>query len=195
MLVTKERICRIAATRPLPFSGDLPLPSHPKPAAVLLIFAKGPAGLEIVLTKRSEQLRIHSGQVSFPGGKPEISDTSPAMTALRESAEETGLDASLITDLGYLPPVLTSTNYLVDPVIGFCGASPKSLHTLIRFPPEEVADVWFSPIDPLVNLDNFKQVNAIIGGINRQFWQIENTHPVIWGATATILRQLALRLD
>ena len=123
-MITKQTIARLVSEDPQPFAGVRPayLGDAPaRPASVLMLFADGPQGLEVLLTKRARHLRIHAGQVSFPGGKPEANDDSPAGTALREAEEETGLLADLVTIQGYLPPVLTNTNYMVDLTIGFCS--------------------------------------------------------------------------
>ena len=118
----------IVAPVPPDWNGVSELKNGPlKKAAVQLLLAGPPHRLEILLTRRSDKLRLHAGQVSFPGGKPEAGDETPAMTAARECQEETGLSAQLITHLGYLEPVLTSTNYLVDQVVGYCAEVHVSL--------------------------------------------------------------------
>ena len=74
----------------------------PQKAAVQLLLAGSFGKLEILLTRRSDKLRLHAGQVSFPGGKPEADDESPAITAARECEEETGLSRQLISHLDIL---------------------------------------------------------------------------------------------
>ena len=130
----------------------------------------------------------------FPGGKPEANDDSPASTALREAEEETGLLADLVTIQGYLPPVLTNTNYMVDLTIGFCSQPVKEVGKLLRPAPEEVEDAWFQPAYPLVQLEQFDQHSLICDGQTRQYWQVKDSEPMIWGATAAMLRQLAILL-
>ena len=116
----------IVAPVPPDWNGVSKLQNGPlKKAAVQLLLAGPPHRLEILLTRRSDKLRLHAGQVSFPGGKPEAGDETPAMTAARECQEETGLSAQLITHLGYLEPVLTSTNYLVDHCLLYTSPSPR----------------------------------------------------------------------
>ncbi len=73
-MITKQTIARLVSEDPQPFAGVRPayLGDAPsRPASVLMLFADGPQGLEVLLTKRARHLRIHAGQVSFPGGKPE----------------------------------------------------------------------------------------------------------------------------
>jgi len=165
-----------------------------RPAAILMLLAQGQSGLEILLTKRSEHLRMHAGQVSFPGGKPEDEDSNPAMTAFRETQEETGLKANKIELLGYLPPVLTNTQYMVDLAVGYCAEPVETISRALKPAPEEVSAVWFTPVQPLTNLDFFQKVEIVRAGQRRHYWQITNSQPVIWGATAAMFRQLALRL-
>ena len=168
----------------------------PKRAAVQLLLAGPLERLEILLTKRSDNLRLHAGQVSFPGGKPEADDNSPAMTAARECEEETGLSRQLITHLGYLEPVLTSTNYLVDQVVGYCARDPRQLEAMLQPDPGEVDSTWFTPLMPLLNINAYERSELqSADGRLRRFWQIPDTEPMIWGATAQMLRNLAVSLN
>jgi len=197
-MLTKDQLNQLASHSPQPFAGERPAylgQAKSRPASVLLLFAEGKDGLEILLTKRAAHLRIHAGQVSFPGGKPEPEDASPAITALRETEEETGLSAELISVQGYLPPVLTNTNYLVDLTIGFCDRPAAELQASLQPAPEEVDLAWFAPIAPLVQLDYFEQHQLVKQGEVRKYWQIRGSDPIIWGATAAMLRQLAVRVD
>ena len=168
----------------------------PKKAAVQLLLAGPPDRLEILLTRRSDKLRLHAGQVSFPGGKPEAGDETPAMTAARECQEETGLSGQLITHLGYLEPVLTSTNYLVDQVVGYCAQDPRQVEALLQPDPAEVDMTWFTPLAPFLILDAYKRAERLSeNGRLRLFWQIPHTDPLIWGATAQMLRNLAICIN
>lgn len=168
----------------------------PKKAAVQLLLAGPLDMLEILLTRRSDNLRLHAGQVSFPGGKSEADDDTPAMTAARECEEETGLNRRLIKHLGYLEPVLTNTNYLVDQVVGYCAKDPRQLEALLQPDPAEVARTWFTPLAPLLNIDSYERSERLsVDGHLRRFWQIPDTEPMIWGATAQMLRNLAVKLN
>ena len=79
------------------------------------------------------------------------------MTAARECEEETGLNPQLIKHLGYLEPVLTSTNYLVDQVVGYCAQDPRQLEALLQPDPAEVSEVWFTPLTPLLNINAYER--------------------------------------
>ena len=173
-----------------------PQNSPPKKAAVQLLLAGPPDRLEILLTRRSDKLRLHAGQVSFPGGKPEAGDETPAMTAARQCQEETGLSGQLITHLGYLEPVLTSTNYLVDQVVGYCAKNPRQLESMLQPDPAEVDMTWFTPLAPFLIIDAYKRSERLSeDGQLHRFWEISHTDPMIWGATAKMLRNLAVRLN
>ena len=80
-----------------------------RPAAVLVPVVDRPDGATILLTRRSDDLPVHAGQVSFPGGRAEASDRDPVHTALRESEEEIGLDPGAVTVLGRMDTYLTGT--------------------------------------------------------------------------------------
>jgi 8-oxo-dGTP pyrophosphatase MutT (NUDIX family) len=100
------------------------LSDEPHPAAVLIpIFHVSPEDKQnhiwqVLLTRRTESVEDHQGQVAFPGGRAEPVDTSPESTALREAHEEIGLDPSLVRILGKMNQLRTITNYRVTPVVG-----------------------------------------------------------------------------
>lgn len=168
----------------------------PRKAAVQILLAGFDGGLELLLTRRADNLRLHAGQVSFPGGKPEAGDLSPAVTAARECEEEVGLDRRLITHLGYVEPVLTSTGYLVDQAVGFIDEDPRLLEARLRPDPAEVGMAWFTELAPLLDLAAYERAERISAdGRTRRFWQLPGTDPLIWGATAQMLRNLALSLQ
>jgi len=90
-----------------------------KPAGVLIpVIERDAAGLSLLLTQRSAELKHHAGQVSFPGGRWEPDDADIVATALRETHEEVGIAQSDVTVIGYMRPMPTITGYAVTPVIG-----------------------------------------------------------------------------
>ena len=87
-------------------------------AAVLIPLLLKEEGLTVLLTQRTNHLRDHAGQISFPGGRMDPQDLTPDDTALRESQEEIGLDPKRVEIIGYLPQYLTVSGYSVTPVVG-----------------------------------------------------------------------------
>src|SRR6185437_5116479 len=132
--------------------GDLPpgfLPKQPwRPASVLLllIIRSEPT---VLLTKRTEQLHDHAGQVSFPGGGREPQDLDPVATALRETHEEIGLDPGQVEVAGFLRGYLTITGYAVTPVVGLVKPGFD-----LTVDPLEVAEVFEVPVAFLADPSN-----------------------------------------
>ena len=126
---------------------DVPLihPLQPKSAAVLVpvVMREEPT---LLFTERSSQLRQHSGQIAFPGGRVDPTDASIAAAACREADEEIGLEERHIRVLGYLDPYLSTTNYLVMPVVA--EVAPDYTLTLN---PQEVAHTFEVPMGFLMD--------------------------------------------
>lgn len=167
----------------------LPLPAQPLPAAVLVGVIPRPAGAGVLLTRRSDGLRHHGGQVSFPGGRIEAIDASPAAAALREANEEVGLDAMQARALGYLDPLLTVTGFRVLPTVVLIDPSFQA-----RPEPGEVAAVFEVPLDLLLDPLQLEKVELQFGGRARHVFQYRYQPQRIWGATASILYNLRERL-
>jgi len=157
----------------------------PTLAAVLVPLVNRPEGLQVLLTQRSAALPDHPGQISFPGGRVESDDTSPAATALREASEEVGLPGSQVSILGHLPEYETVTGYRVTPVIGWVEP-PFSL----TLDPIEVADVFEVPLAFLLDPANQHRHFRMLGTRRRDYWAIPYGERYIWGATAAMLLML-----
>jgi 8-oxo-dGTP pyrophosphatase MutT (NUDIX family) len=152
-----------------------------RPAAVLVLFSDGPAGPEVLLTERAGTLRQHSGQVAFPGGRGEAADASPAATALREAAEETGLDPAGVTVLGSLPELLLAhSRHAVTPVVAHWHA-PAAVGVV---DPAEVARVERVPLAELLADGNRRRVRAP-GGYTGPAFAVRGL--LVWGFTAEVL--------
>ena len=123
--------------------------SLPKPAAVLVPIVMHADEPTVLLTERASNLRDHSGQIAFPGGKIDADDPSPLDTALREADEEIGLDRRLVRPLGYLDSYLSSSGYIVFPAVGV--VTPRFELTLNR---HEVADAFEVPLSFLMDPAN-----------------------------------------
>jgi len=189
-----QQITACLSSKPPRYHGDMP-EQGTKKAAVLMLLAQEADQLSILLTQRAHHLRIHAGQVSLPGGKPEQIDTDGFSTALREAEEEIGLSSNMVQPLGYSLPVLTSTDYLVDVAVGLSILPTTPLIRSLSLCQDEVADIWCIPATHLLSLENFipKRKQAEDGSW-RDYFVIDGTDPPVWGATANILHRLALAI-
>ncbi len=176
---------RLAGPRRLQPVEEDAVPEGLTPAAVLVPVIDRPEGLTVLFTQRTAHLNDHAGQVSFPGGRCEETDPTPVFTALRETEEEIGLDPALVEVLGLLPEYRTGTGFSVTPVVG-----------LIRPPFElrpdsfEVAEVFETPLDFLLDPANRQRHSMEIGGVLRHYYAMPYAGYFIWGATAGMLVSL-----
>lgn len=158
--------------------------SPPTEAAVLVPLVMREGGLTVLLTKRTDHLRDHAGQVSFPGGRVEAHDVSPIATALRETLEETGLSSEHVDILGRLPRYFTGTGFAITPVTGL--VKPHFTLSLDTF---EVAQVFEVPLSHLTDHRNYRLHEAKLpDGQIRRYYSIAWDDFFIWGATAAMLR-------
>ncbi|MCV2370909.1 CoA pyrophosphatase [Roseateles oligotrophus] len=164
----------------------------PAAAAVLLPLVARADGLHLLLTRRTDHLREHAGQISLPGGRVEDFDVSAEATALRETEEEIGLSRSFVEILGRLPVYTTVTAFQVTPVVALVTPGFElSLDT------GEVAEVFEVPLQFLMTPAHHRQHRFEFAGGQRQFlsmpWRntelgAEAPEYFIWGATAAMLR-------
>ncbi|MBI2384124.1 MAG: CoA pyrophosphatase [Gammaproteobacteria bacterium] len=161
-----------------------------RPAAVLAPVIRRGAELTVLFTRRSEHLRKHGGQISFPGGRREDSDESAAHAALREAQEEIGLASGAVEVIGYLDDYPTVTRYLITPVVGLVESPPA-------FAPDagEVAEVFEVPLDYLLRAESFQRKRFSRNGLNVPFFEVAYEGRVIWGATAGMLWNLAQKVQ
>ncbi len=172
-----------------PFEGR-----SPAAAAVLVPLVQRPEGLTVLLTRRTEHLRDHAGQISFPGGRSEPDDDGPTGTALREAHEEVGLTPAHVDVIGVLPVYTTVTRFVVTPVVAL--VKPRFELALDPF---EVAEAFEVPLAWLMNPAHHRRHRVELEGGQRQFlsmpWQGTDVDGrpreyFIWGATAAMLRNL-----
>lgn len=176
---------RLAGPRRLQAVAEDAVPEKLTPAAVLVPVIERPQGLSVLFTQRTAHLNDHAGQVSFPGGRCEPSDPSPVFTALRETEEEIGLDPARVEVLGLLPEYRTGTGFTVTPVVGL-------VHPPFDLNPDsfEVAEVFETPLDFLLDPANHQRHSMEIGGVVRHYYAMPYQGYFIWGATAGMLVSL-----
>jgi 8-oxo-dGTP pyrophosphatase MutT (NUDIX family) len=155
------------------------------PASVLVPIVTHLEGLTVLFTQRTAQLRAHSGQVSFPGGRAEPGDASPEFTALRETREEIGLAPERVEVIARMPEYLTRTGYRVTPVVGLI-APPLELAPDSR----EVAEAFEVPLAFLLDPAHHQRETRELGGRTVGFWVMQYGERRIWGATAGMLVNL-----
>lgn len=157
------------------------------PAAVLIALVQRPQGMTVLLTLRTAHLNDHAGQISFPGGRVDPDDHDPVATALRETEEEIGLSRRHIEVIGTLPDYLTGTGFRVTPVVAL--VQPPFELAADTF---EVAEIFEVPLDFLMNGAHHQRRSLEISNRSgrRSFYAMPFERYFIWGATASMLRNL-----
>jgi 8-oxo-dGTP pyrophosphatase MutT (NUDIX family) len=164
--------------------GQLP---DARKAAVLLALFDQEGEPTTLFIRRSSMLRAHSGEIAFPGGSVDPSDSSPIMAALREAQEEIGLDPAGVEVLGVLQPVFTvASNFLIIPVVAFL---PQGLGTL-QLQASEVTEIILASLRDLTNPGIFHTEEWMRAGRTRTIYFYDYGSYRIWGATARILNAL-----
>jgi len=153
-------------------------------AAVLVPLFKKDGSCHLLFTKRSEQVKYHKGEISFPGGMVDEGDQELIGTALREAFEEIGLKETDVQIIGVLDDIVTTTEFIVTPIVG-----------LFRYPypfkisPVEIAELIEVPLSFLLVGDNLSQKEIFRGDQKEIIYFYQCGNHTIWGATARILKQ------
>ena len=163
---------------------EKPFARPPVPAAVLIALIRRPEGLTVLYTERSPDLRAHSGQVAFPGGKVDAADIDVADAALREAFEEVGLERGEAKILGFMPTYFTGTNYLITPVVAEVTPSGPFVPN-----PGEVHSVFEVPLARILDLESYGEFRITRNGKEHRTWQIDHDGHRIWGITANLTRR------
>jgi 8-oxo-dGTP pyrophosphatase MutT (NUDIX family) len=169
-------IAAIAGVRPI------------RPAAVLVpvIEREEPS---VLFTQRTSHLRDHSGQISFPGGKIDADDASPAAAALREAEEEVALARSFVEPIGYLDIHMNPFGFRIMPVLARVRPGFS-----LRLSTCEVEDAFEAPLSFLMTPQNYERAGRDWNGLTLSLYTISFGDRSIWGATAGILRNLYERV-
>lgn len=153
------------------------------PAAVLVPLVERGNDTTVILTRRTDDLKDHPGQISFPGGRVEPGDRGPVHTALRETEEEIGIGADKIEIFGRLDTYLTATGFSVTPVVGRVDTPFEIVPD-----PTEVAEVFEVPLSFLLDPANHFREERWFGDLQWFAYAMPYANYRIWGITAGMIR-------
>jgi 8-oxo-dGTP pyrophosphatase MutT (NUDIX family) len=155
-------------------------------AGVLVPLLPSGQGMELLFTRRTETVLTHKGQISFPGGQREDGDQTLVQTALRETAEEIGLEPHRVDVLGELDDVFTAVSgFVITPVVGWISQDPGPL----RVAPTEVERLIRVPVDRLLDPAVHTSEDRVVNGERHTIHYFRVGDDLIWGATGRIVHQ------
>jgi 8-oxo-dGTP pyrophosphatase MutT (NUDIX family) len=158
-------------------------------AAVLVPLVWHAGAPTVLLTRRSDQLSAHPGQISFPGGKQDAQDANAVDTALREAQEEIGLEPDRVSVLGTLPRFVTVSRFSVVPVVALIE---PPLELILQ--PGEVAEIFEVPLARVMQAENYLHHVFERDGGQGHYLSLSYRRHFIWGTTAAMLRLISLTL-
>jgi len=153
-------------------------------AAVLVPLFQKDGDCHLLFTKRSQEVKYHKGEISFPGGVVDEEDLELINTALREADEEIGLKESDVQIIGVLDDIVTITEFIVTPIVGLFSY-PYSF----KVSEVEIAELIEVPLASLLDKDCFSEREIFRGGQREIVFAYQYGEHIIWGATARILKQ------
>lgn len=172
----------VATTAPI-----APDPPTARIAAVLALLYPRDGIPYLLFTRRSSSLRAHRGEISFPGGSHDPTDSSLAATALREAWEEIKLEGDRVEMLGSLPPLFTVvSNFWVTPIVGWLAGGLPPLTPN----PDEVEEIIEAPVTALADPAIFHTETWVRGGMAREVHFYDYGPYRIWGLTGHMLSTL-----
>ncbi len=154
-------------------------------AAVLIALENLDSNPAVVLTQRASHMRLHAGEVAFPGGKCDAADQDHWSTALREAQEEIGLQPTLLQAIGIMPPLVTRTEIEVTPCVGWLAEANDFVANR-----SELDAVFSVPLDFLADRAQLHFNSFDYGGRVRRIPRYEWGGYSIWGITAAMLVKL-----
>jgi len=158
-------------------------------AAVLIPVVDRREGASVILTKRTEKLRSHSGQIAFPGGRLDPTDPTPEHAALRETEEEIGLAPAYIEVVGRMPDYVSGSGFRIAPILSVVRPDFS-----LSINPDEVDDAFEVPLAFLMDPRNHTRASRVWEEKERYFYTMPFGERYIWGVTAGIIRTLYERL-
>lgn len=160
-----------------------------KPAAVLIPIMQRRDELTVIMTKRTDNLNSHSGQIAFAGGKIDAGDGSPVAAALREAKEEIGLDPRHVEVLGSMPEYFTGSGFRITPVVALVDEKAELMPN-----PEEVEYIFEVPLAFLMDTENHRVASRMFQGNRRYYLEMPFGDHYIWGVTAGMIQVFQQRL-
>ena len=154
-----------------------------RPAAVLIPLFLREGALHLLLTRRTDEVEHHKGQMSFPGGMADDGDNGPEETALREAEEEVGLGRCAVEVLGRLSDIVIPSGFRVTPVVGFLPELP-----VLRPHAAEVAEIVTVPLAFFADERNVRTAERERNGRRMTVYRYQYGPYDIWGATAAMIR-------
>lgn len=159
-------------------------------AAVLIPMVPRGGDFDLLLTRRTEDVETHKGQVAFPGGMRDAADRSPVDTALREAEEEVGIARERVNVAGLLDDMETPTGFVITPVAGFLPNADDVVPNAA-----EVASIFLSPLSFFADGRNARRETRRLRGKDHEVFFYEHGGHLIWGVTAAIIRSLVAVLE
>ena len=151
-------------------------------AAVLIAIVQHPENPAVIFTKRSENLRQHTGQIAFPGGAIDAGEAA-VEAALREAEEEIGLPRNVPQVIGQLPDYVSGSGFRIKPIVALVQPGQS-----FKINPNEVAEVFEVPLAFLINPENHIRSSREWQGVERFYYEMPYEKHRIWGVTAGIIR-------
>ena len=183
--ITAQKVMAPKPINPKRFREDSENPA--RPSAVMILLYPKDGEVYSVLMKRPTYEGVHSGQVSFPGGKKEDSDVDLVETALREMEEEIGVDRSKVNVIGELTELfIIVSNFKVKPIIGLIDHKPDFI-----IDPREVKGVLNVGLHELSNINNQGEERMTFRNnmvLDSPYYNVNGN--IVWGATAMIISEL-----
>ena len=153
-------------------------------AAVLVPLFQKDGDCHLLFTKRSEEVKYHKGEISFPGGVVDEEDSELISTALREASEEIGLKESDVQIVGVLDDIVTITEFIVTPIVGLFPYPYR-----FKISEAEIAELIEVPLASLLDENCFGEMEITRGDRKEIVYAYQYGRHTIWGATARILKQ------
>ncbi len=179
------------ATIPRPTMAEFEHEGPPRPGAVLVLLYPRDGELYLPLTRRTDRVATHKGQISLPGGAQEPEDASLWETALREANEEIAVDPAAVRYIGALSPLLIpASNFNVYPFVGYIDEAPA-----FRPDPTEVAELIQLPLRGILEPSVKAHETWTLRGRQVEVSFYRYQQHVVWGATAMILSEFEALLE